>query len=850
MGRQHIVRLVGHGAWTLVVWLMVGIRPGIAAADLSQISRFDIQPQELPSALLKFSEQSGIQVTSPGALIEGKTSPGVVGQLEGRRALDSLLRNTALGYDVVDSRSIVITPPDRTASLAVSLRSPGESEKGAVAAGSPSLWTRLRLAQGAPAAQANEAQTDTGSVAAPPPASSNKPLPMGEIVVTARKREETTFEIPATISIFNREAIQESGADSISDIQFSIPNFFFSSQRPFATNVTMRGMGAALAAPGVGMYIDGAYQLGTTAFTLPLYDVERVEILKGPQGTLYGRNSFAGVINYITRKPSNELSADLSAEAGNGGTYKGAASVSGPLIADVLSARISVGMQRREGFRDYPDGSDADVDDYDAVNGVVAFKPSEQFEARLRYSYIDKSGGSFLYYTAADINAEHGALLVTSPFTVGPNAGQRQGDHGLNLSSYNLNMTYSWENVDLVSLSTYDNAEDFVYYDSDIALVDGINARTEHDRDTWAQELRLQSTGHGAFTWLAAVYYSEGTEGGANILGGLNFPGGVFQKYNETEFTSRAVFTDLEYALGEHWIIGAGARYDSVNKIALPLTPTGVTLDKTFTNTQPKFTVKYLFDSDRQVYATAAKGFREGGFVPTLLGTPFEAYPNDVLWSYETGLKSRFADRRGNLDVALFYIDAESLNGTALVPTPLGSRLITVPIGKAESYGIELTTSYEVTDNFTVNVLGGYNKATPTELVTGVQPGTAVVDEQVINAPLWNVRVGGTLNVPLPNDRSVKLQASVNGVGPTNFLGENIAGAPLTERDPYYLLDLRAAYKWNNYTLTAFVENATDSVYAADYRPVSTSRPFGGGPLPGVLYNLKRYYGLSFRAEL
>lgn len=97
MGRQHIVRLVGHGAWTLVVWLMVGIRPGIAAADLSQISRFDIQPQELPSALLKFSEQSGIQVTSPGALIEGKTSPGVVGQLEGRRALDSLLRNTEIG---------------------------------------------------------------------------------------------------------------------------------------------------------------------------------------------------------------------------------------------------------------------------------------------------------------------------------------------------------------------------------------------------------------------------------------------------------------------------------------------------------------------------------------------------------------------------------------------------------------------------------------------------------------------------------------------------------------------------------------------------------------------------------
>ncbi len=670
-----------------------------------------------------------------------------------------------------------------------------------------------------------------------------------EIVVTARKRAETTLEVPATISIFDRGALDESGADSLVDIQYSIPNFFYASQRPFATTLTMRGLGAALALPGVGMYIDGAYQLSPAAFTLPLYDVERVEVLKGPQGTLYGRNSFAGVINYVTRAPTDDFSADMSAEVGNGGTYKGAASVSGPLLGDVVSGRLSVGVQRRDGFRHYQDGSDAETDDYNAINGVLAARPFENFTAKLRYAYIDKSGGSFQYHTVPDINSERGQLLVTSPFEVGQLAGKRNGDNVVNLESYNLNLTYSFAGADLVSVSTYDDGRDHVYYDSDIAAVDGTNAITRRTRHAWSQEFRLQSTGRSDLAWLVAGYYGEGALDGSNTIGGLMYPAGVFQPAGKQTFISRAVFTDLEYSLGERWKIGGGVRYDLIKKDAM--TPAGARLSDEFSSTQPKFTLKYTLSDEAQAYVTAAKGFREGGFVPLLVGTQFETYPNDVLWSYELGLKSRFADRRGNADLALFYIDAQSINGTALVLTPIGNRLITVPIGQAESYGVELTGSYALTDSFTINLLGGYNKATPTELVTGVQPGTALVDEQMINAPLWNARFGGTYDLPLAGDRTFKLSASVNAVGPTHFLGENnIPGAPLTERDPYYLVDARATYEWGKYSLSAFVENATNTVYAADYRPVSSSQPFGGGTLPGVQYNLPRYYGVSFRVQM
>ncbi|HEY0686148.1 MAG TPA: TonB-dependent receptor [Steroidobacter sp.] len=676
---------------------------------------------------------------------------------------------------------------------------------------------------------------------------------INEVIVTARKREERASDIPATVQVLDRTQLNELGVSALSDLQTTIPNFFYSAIRPFEVPVVMRGLGAPTGGvPGVGFYIDGAYQVDPAAFTLPFYDVERVEVLKGPQGTLYGRNSLAGAINYITRAPSDHLEADIYAEVGNGNTFKGSVSLAGPLFGtEILRGRITLGSQRQDGFRNFVDGSDADFDDYDGVNARLVLAPSERFSADLKLSYVDKSAGAYLYHQVKDLNDDDGVLRLTAPFQVGPFAGQHQGSEQQQRAA-TLRLTYSAGAFDIVTTSTYDKSESFVLVDIDNRELDLTHSANFYERDAFSQELRFNSSGDGPINWLAGAYYTEGTSPVGDPTGVfVAFPTLIaFQPVGEGEFDGYALFSDAEYELSDRWVLGAGIRYDSIDKTQVDPASRSL-LSSTFSSTQPKISLKYRFAKDRQAYVTAAKGFREGGFNSGLVGTVFESYPKEELWSYEAGVKSTLADGRGNVELAAFYIDASQFNGSAFVNNPILNRpgITTVPVGAIESYGTELSASYLFTDAFSVSFSGGYNVAEPSELSPTIQPGQARLGEQLQNAPLWNLQLTPKLNIPLNDTMTLDLLATISRVGPTNFRGEvNRADAPLYEREPFTLVDLRASLDWRNYTVSAFVKNATDETYTTALLPLSLIAPFGS-VTTGAIYNQPRYYGVSVRAS-
>lgn len=709
------------------------------------------------------------------------------------------------------------------------------------------MHTKALLLAFASVLPAQAALAQTAAPSAPGPDAS---AALEEIVVTARKREEKLSDVPATIDVFSSKELTAAGNTTISDLSTRLPNFFIASPRVTRISVTMRGLGV----PGVGLYIDGVYQPSDVAFATPLFDLERVEVLKGPQGTLYGRNAYSGAISYVTRAPTNQFEAEINAEAGNGGTVRGSGTVAGPIIEDLITARLSGAIQRRSGFRDFTDGSNADRDDYEAFSGRVTITPASKLSVDLKYTYLDKVGPSFLYHQVTDIKDTNGRLLLTPKF--GPATGALAGsspESRLRSNSYSAKVTYAAGAFDVVSTTAYNKQRYSDNYDVDMSSADVFAVRGVGSLRDFSQELRAQSTGEGPFKWLAGVYYDHGKNNDCgscgNLLGGTALGGAsIAQKNPITAFTAYAGFTDLEYALSDHLVLGAGARYDEIRSQLQPLT--GAPVKAKFHGFQPKVTARYLFTPETQIYASITKGFTQGGFNAPLAATtsPQKTFPNQTLWSYETGFKSSFDERRGNVSVALFYIDAQSFNAAATVPTPIGPRVVTVPVGKVKSYGVEVDGSYRISPALLLEMSGGYNPVTPTVLSPNIAPGVGNVDEQFQRAPKWSYRLSATYTKPLSDDLSVELNGAVNGVGPTHFCGEAQVYGPCPTRDAYTLVDASASLVWSRYRVSLFARNLFDKTYMTDWLAKTALAQFGA-PSAGSVYGDPRYWGVRVNAK-
>lgn len=671
-----------------------------------------------------------------------------------------------------------------------------------------------------------------------------------EILVTARKRSERLVEVPATINVFTTEDLAPAGNVTLNDLASKLPNFFITSPRVTRISATMRGLGV----PGVGLYIDGVYQPSEVAFAIPLFDLARVEVLKGPQGTLYGRNAYSGAISYVTRAPSNRFEGEINAEIGNAGTVRGSGTIAAPIIRDLVSARFSGSIQRRNGFRNFSDGSNADRDNFEAFTGRVMITPTSNLTFDLKYTYVNRIGPSFLYHQVNDIDDRDGRLLLTPMF--GPATGELDGsrpESTLRNNSYAGKITYSAKAFDLISTTAYVNIKYSDTFDADMKSDDFFVARGKGALRDFSQEFRAQSTGNGPLKWLLGAYYDKGANNDCsscgNILGGIALGSrSLSQKNPPVFFEAFAMFIDVEYKLSDHFVLGAGARYDDLTQKLRPAV--GASTKESFHGFQPKVTARYVFTSDTQVYASITKGFTQGGFNTALAGTgsPLATYPNQELWQYETGFKSNFDDRRGNVSIAAFYIDAKSFNAAATVPTPLGPRVVISPVGKIKSYGVEVDTSYRITDALVIDASAGYNRVYPSAISANVAPGVGNVGEQLQRAPKWTYRAAATYTHALQGETSLEVNAAVSGVGPTNFCGESALFGPCSTRDAYHLVDASISVVWPRYRVSLFARNLLDKTYASDFLAKSALAQFGA-PSAGSVYGDARYWGVRGSAK-
>lgn len=508
-----------------------------------------------------------------------------------------------------------------------------------------------------------------------------------EIVVTARKREENIQEVPVAVTLVTSEVLEDSGVADISELQARVPNLSIYPGRNQSTTLTafMRGIGQADPLwgvdPGVGLYLDDVYMARPQGALLDVFDVERIEILRGPQGTLYGKNTIGGAIKYVSRPLGDELSGSIGLTSGSFGALDFRAGVSGAMVPGKLRAKVSVASLSHDGYgTNLFTGREVSNKDTTAYRLAFDWTASDDVTVKLR---LDR--------TEDDAEPKGLTRLEANPFcplflgtTCAPLADPFDTQSGLaplnstDSEGYSLTVEWAWHDDWLFkSITAYreSDSENNIDFDTTPARIADVTA-TYFDEQT-SQEFQLVYDGGGALTGVLGLYYFDGTAGGRvqNIF--FNSLFGTTEGTTDTE--SLALFGDGSYELTDRLTLNLGLRLTEEEKRGVAFnagytddtfsTVAVVTADydqtETFTSVAPKLGLDYRLTDDVLGYVSLSRGFKSGGFNVRAQSVAFPEsalpFDDEVLTVAEVGLKSVLADRSLVLNLAAFYGDYEDI---------------------------------------------------------------------------------------------------------------------------------------------------------------------------------------------
>ncbi|WP_417320509.1 TonB-dependent receptor [Emcibacter sp.] len=592
-----------------------------------------------------------------------------------------------------------------------------------------------------------------------------------EITVTARRRSESLQSVPVAVTAFSGDSLDQIGAQDITYLAQSVPNTTLEVSRGTNTTITafMRGVGqqdpVAGFESGVGIYLDDVYLNRPQGAVLEIYDVERIEVLRGPQGTLYGRNTIGGAIKYVTKRLGDETEVRVKGSVGTYMQLDGLVSASTP-ISDSFKIGGSVGYFSRDGFgENLTNGKEHYDKNLLGTRLTTEFTPTDNLFIRIMGDYSkdtsnEKSGHRLQVgnLTGAPVLDD---VFDTRAGIVGEQKVTQGGVSGLIEWNFNEEVTFK-------SITAYREDDTTTPIDFDSLPAADLDVPAIYKNDQFSQELQVLYEGEklqgmvGFYYLKANAYHSFDV-----VLGGL---GVTAYTLGDVDTDTWAIFADVNYDINEEFSINLGGRYTSDKRSAQVLRQTYLGLnspafgnddtvliaqpadfdrsrtDEKFT---PKVTVKWQPDEDINVYASYSQGFKGGSFDPRGDDRAAEGFKPEILSSYELGVKSTLADGRVNMNVATFFSDYKDVQipGSVAIDTDNDgtndSFVGTVTnAGKAEIWGMEFEMTALVSENLTANVALGYINADYKEwLVQGVD----ISDDKVFqNTPEWTMNF--TLN--------------------------------------------------------------------------------------------------------
>jgi iron complex outermembrane receptor protein len=634
---------------------------------------------------------------------------------------------------------------------------------------------------------------------------------LDDIVVTARKREESLNDVPLSVSAVTSATIERAGITSLDRLNAIVPSFSqVPAQDPGTNIITIRGITQVrFGEPPVALVIDGVQSSSPDQGTQELTDIERIEVLKGPQGSTYGRNAIGGAINIVTKLPTNEFENTLSAEVGQGLYYRLFGSSSGPIVDEVLLYRVSAAYKNSEG-RIRNETLGRKVDDYDALSlrGRMIFKPSEVLTLDLRGSYEDLDGGSAYYFPifpGQDLN------------DVQPVTANRDGKGVRRLRDVSLKVDYDFGGITLTSISAYAYAKaatlgqdlDFLPFPLAPGFGGLVLDQTRRVK-SWSEEIRLTSPSDQPLRWLLGAYYLKTNRDVASSAFLDLAADGPYQAVRLSYLPERsrnnayALFGTLDYDISDAFKMSLGLRQDwDDRKQTNPAN--GSRIDRVFKSLQPKASLSYFFEPDKMVYISAARGFRSGGFNAESQIFPRQ-YDSEVADTYELGSKLSLLDRHVQLNLAAFYTDQKNVQFYRWDSQSAAQGILT--INDAYHYGIEGDVTARIGRGLRLFAGGSLietkvNDFNGTTLWRGNK-------QPHING--WKYNLGGQYDAQIGSDVNATLRVDYSAFGDLYWFVDNLA-----KQDPVHLVNARLIIERAPWTLTLSAENLFNKRYNTDY---------------------------------
>ncbi|WP_269515232.1 TonB-dependent receptor [Brevundimonas subvibrioides] len=687
---------------------------------------------------------------------------------------------------------------------------------------------------------------------------------LDDIVVTARRRDEQLKDVPVAVTALTSEQLERTGATDITALQQQTPNATVQIAR--GSNSTLisfiRGVGQQDPLwgfePGVGLYVDDVYVARPQGAVLDIFDIDRIEVLRGPQGTLYGRNTIGGAIKYVTRRLGDEPTLMARGTVGSYNQRDALIQASSPL-GETLAAGFAFAKYDRDGYgTNLFTGEDQYDKDVTAFRASAEWTPSDQLFVRLAYDRV-----------VDDSNPRHGHREVNSttggftpPASIyDTNAGIR-GDQSVETEGTSLTAEYVVNDMlTLKSISAWRSGDTATVIDFDGTPQPFLDVPAIYADNQFTQELQALFQGDN-WSGVAGLYYLDGESSGTfdTIAGNLGLVIAASGYVNTKSFSA---FADFSYDISDRLHASIGGRYTRDDKDAgvqrffylgaarSPLTGgtpraifatrTNYVAEETFEKFTPRASLSYDFSEAVTGYASVGQGFKSGGWDmrgdAALVPQTVNGYDPETVTTYEIGLKGSAFDRRLSFSSAAFYSDFQDQQITtqqvATLPA-VGVASVVDNAGASTIYGFEFEGRAILTDNITSNVSIGYLKNEFDEFITLVT-GTPVDisnTREPQNSPEWSAFWGVTWSGQLAGGE-LSVTPSLSYRSDYHLFD---APDPILDQDAYTLVDVAAIWTApsGHYQVGVYGKNLTDEQYKV-----------GGYNFAGATFNnsITAFYG-------